>query len=166
MKSIIKIIFITGLIISCSKERSEIVGITLEDYQYKITSFTSQNSIDINNDGIANTDMLLELSDYFLPSYDLRILVKRELVLYDFFLPFQNIDYSDYVQFTKFGYSIITEEKFDLIENYDLNNETKVISFEKISELEYKLTLEKKYFDFNLNQDVNCRFNITYELNN
>lgn len=152
---------------SCSKERTEErterFGVTLEDRNYKITSFISPNLIDLNNDGTTNTNVLLELTNYYPISYDFQIKIKRELVLYSFSFPFQNIDEVGFVQFSAYGYLLSTRFEHNIYD-YDLDSETKILILEKTSKSSYKLKLKRKYFDFSTNQYTNYEYEITYEL--
>jgi len=152
---------------SCHK--NEELGVTLDDRFYKILSFTSQNTIDVNNDGQSNTDVLVQLTNYANYPYDFEILVKRELTLYNFYIPAQSIIYDSnnaaYVNFDREIYIKSLEDNSDYIENYIIDNDNKIISFRKISETKYKLIFQKKYYDFNTMQDVNGEFTIIYELN-
>lgn len=166
MKFIIKIIAISILMTSCN-EKEVVVGNTLQDKQYKIISFKSQTVLDLDNDGTSNINMLLEFKDFnSFQSYDLRILFKNEGNFYSFSFPRQYIDYNNFVDFSAYGYSLNLENGTDIIENYDLDDESKIILFYEILDSHYKLKFKKKYFDFNTNQFVSNEFEIEYELIN
>jgi hypothetical protein len=164
MKYIILAVFSLIFIFSCKKNSGIVNGYPLEQRLYLINSFTSlQGAVDINNDGNTNTNMLLETINIG-GNYDFRVDIRREAVYYSFGFPKQNItDSYGSVWFSGYGYSLTKESDFDLIEEEILDDETKIISFEKTSGTEYKLILEKKYYDFHMDQYFNGIFKILYE---
>ena len=82
MKLILKTTFFLILFYSCSREYDE-DHFPLEQKLYKITSFTStQSLIDINNDGVINSNILLETTNYSSYPYDLKIQIKKAMILF------------------------------------------------------------------------------------
>lgn len=170
-----KIVFTLLYIITlCSCENdAEIVGGTKKDYYFKITEFIiSENSIDLNNDNVINSNMLLEFSNYFNDTYDLQIKANNNSSLLSFYLPKQNIffDYlccpNGYVEFSKNGFTINMNRRQTILENQIIDNENKIILFSKLNDSSYKLILEKKYFDFNSNAFSAETFEIKYDIIN
>ncbi len=172
MKKLIKTTFLLILFYSCSNEYVD-DNIPLEQKFYKIVSFTStQGLIDINNDGVINSNILLETTNYSSYPYDLQIMIKRSKDYVSFYLPFQNIVYdfnccpSGYVEFTRNGSILELEKENHLIENLIIDDENEIKYFGKISETRYKLILIKTYYNFNISQNINSEFEIIYEMNN
>ena len=81
-----KIFICFSLILLCSCENdSKIVGGIKDDNYFKISEFIiSENSIDLNNDNIQNSNMLLEIPNYFNNTYDLQIKTDNQSVLISF----------------------------------------------------------------------------------
>ena len=167
-----KIFICSSLILLCSCENdSKIVGGIKDDNYFKISEFNiSENSIDLNNDNVQNSNMLLEIPNYFNNTYDLQIKTDNQSVLICFYIPKQNISFdymccpNGYVEFSKNGFTISTDVNQNIIENIEIDNETKIISLLKLNENSYKLFLEKKYFDFSTNQFVTKTYEIKYEI--
>ncbi len=172
MKLILKTTFFLILFYSCSNEYDE-ENIQLKQKLYKITSFTStQSLIDINNDGVINSNILLETTNYSSYPYDLEIQIKRNNDFISFYLPFQNITYdlnccpNGFVEFSRNGFVVKLDKENHLIENLIIDNENEIKYFDKISETRYRLIVIKKYYDFSTSQDINNEFEIIYDLNN
>ena len=165
----IKLILIILLIISC-KKNSNYNEIKNKQLLYHIQSFsTVDGAIDINNDGITNTDILYELTNYSKPNYDLRIISNKEKTYYDMALPSQYIDSNGHtilVDFESHKYSMSFKNEINLLENYKLDSVNKIIRLKKISQNKYNLILRKKLFDFNSSQIVEKDFLIDYIINN
>ena len=156
------------LFYSCSREYDD--DFENKDFYYKITSFTStQSLIDINNDGVINSNILLETTNYSSYPYDLEIKIKKSNDFISFYLPFQNIMYdlnccpNGFVEFSRNGFVIRLGKENHLIENLIIDNENEVKHFSKISETKYKLILIKSYYDFNTSQIINNEFEVIYE---
>ena len=171
MKKIFLMFLFFASLTSCVKD-SEIVGGLKEDTYFKITVFKiSGNPIDLNNDSIPNSNMLLEFSNYFNNTYDLQIKKSKDSSsLISFYIPKQNIFFDSvccpngYVEFSKSGFTINQEKNQTILENQVIDNNNKIISFSKFDNNTYKLVLEKRYYNFSLNTDYLNIFEIEYEL--
>ncbi len=177
LKSILMKKFIFALlcivIFSSCENDSEIVGGIKKDAYFRITEFIiPENSIDLNNDSIINSNMLLEFSNYFDNTYDLQIQTDKNSSLLTFYLPKQNTFFgylccpNGYVEFSKSGFTISMNRTQTKLENQTIDNENKIILFSKLNDSSYKLILEKKYFDFNSNFFSAKIFEIKYDIIN
>ncbi|MEZ0007364.1 hypothetical protein ABH942_002745 [Flavobacterium sp. 28YEA47A] len=172
MKKIMFLFLCFTVIFSCEND-SKIEGEIKRDSYFRITEFIiSENSIDLNNDNIMNTNMFLEFLNYFNSTYDLQIKTNKNSSLLSFYLPKQNIffDYlccpNGYVEFSKNGFTINMNRTQTRLENQIIDNENKVILFSKLNDSSYKLILEKKYFDFNSNSLSAKIYEIKYDMIN
>ena len=166
MKLTLKFAFLLFVFYSCSREEDDFINntIALKDSYYKMTSFTSTESlVDINNDGIINSDVFLELSHYSTV-YDLNKKVKKKQTLFSFYIPHQYIFPDGLVDFERNGFTILLDNDVHSVENILIDNENEVKYFSKISETKYKLILAKKYYDFRSSQYTYNEFEINYEL--
>jgi hypothetical protein len=169
-KNIIMLIAFQLLFLSCTDD-NDIIGDNKVSKEFKITSFKSfENQIDINNDNITNSNMLLEIENYF-NSADLETKEFDNEILISFYIPKQNIYYdynccpSGYVEFSKNGFTLLTNKDI-VVEDVIIDEENRIINFSKISDLKYKLILQKKYFNFDLMQFDFVNFEILFELSN
>jgi len=145
-----------------------------EDYYFYHNNRGKAKPIDLNNDGISNTNILLELDHYFSEprTYDLEINKEKGKKTYEafasFYLPRQyfildgDIPPPITVQFEKHGFPLIFKEN-ELIENYYVGREDIVIKFEKKSDTQYELILEKEFYDFATSSNTRNWYKIIYE---
>jgi len=166
MKLTLKLTALLLLFYSCSDKEDDFENdyVTLKDSYYKMTSFIStQSIIDINNDGIINSDVFLELSHYSTV-YGLNKKVKKKQTLFSFYIPHQYIFPDGLVDFERNGFTILLDNDVHFVENILIDNENEVKYFSKISETKYRLILAKKYYDFRSSQYTYNEFEINYEL--
>lgn len=158
------ILIISVLLIGCSKNNEESENLPIDTY-YKIVSFevVNSNPIDLDNNGVSSTDIISELTNYSSYPYDLQINSKRKngSELFSFYLPTQNIDYNNFVEFTREGFTY--ESKSDNFDNIEIDKDNFIISFNKTTSSGYQLVLKKKYYDFSTNSFNNFEFNIVFE---
>lgn len=153
---------------SCEMD-PELEGGIKEDAFFRIVEFNSSDgAVDLNNDAVLNSDMLLELPGYYNATYDLEIKTDKNSSLLSFYLPKQNIFYDypccpgGFVEFSRNGFTISRGRDQASIFNSVIDDETTVNSFIKSDEDTYILTMEKEYFDFNTNVWVTRTFEVKY----
>jgi len=155
----------------CSDDES---STTNQDDYYRVLSFetTANSEIDLNNDGISNSNVLNELTNYSIYPFDLEIKSLNNQKLYSFYLPNQNIQYdlnccpSGYVEFARNGFTITLDNDIFSTENMEIDSDNYVINFTKQNNNQMKIVLRKKYFDFNDISFKNIEFEIIYEKTN
>jgi len=154
-------------IFGCSEDES---STTYEYNYYRVLSFeTAANSkIDLNNDGVSNSNILNELTNYSTYPYDLVMKSLNNQKLYSFYLPNQNIQYdlnscpSGFVEFARNGFIITLDNDIFSTENMEIDSDNYLIYFTEQNNNQMKIILRKKYFDFNDNSSKNIEFEITY----
>jgi len=188
MKNIFLISLVSFLLFSCYSDDSEtpirykestyykMINFDLieEDYYFYYSNRGKAKPIDLNNDGISNTNILLELDHYFSEPRTSDLEIKKEKgkktdeAFASFYLPKQNFILDDdipppiIVQFEKHGFPLIFKEN-ELIENYYVGREDIVIKFEKKSDTQYELILEKEFYDFVTSSNTRNWYKIVYE---
>lgn len=166
MKNYFKYLTLLLLFFSCSEEEVKTYTVLEEEY-YKTQTFVSTNkSIDINNDGAVNTNILHELTNYSTYPYDLEVQLSNQDVLFSFYLPTQYIDFeccpSGSVEFARGGFMLSLDNKTDIVENLEIGNGVEVKYFGKTSEQNYKLILTLNYYDFSVSGYITTEFEINY----
>ncbi|MFV0541781.1 MAG: hypothetical protein ACK5MZ_11195 [Aestuariibaculum sp.] len=149
------------LLIGCSKNDDK-NQINSKDTFYKIISFNiTDNPIDIDNNGVLSTDILSELTNYSYYPYDLEIKNNNDKKLFSFYLPTQNIDINNFVEFSRNGFTY--ELEGENLNNVEIDSNNFIIRLEKTTSFRYKLVLKKKYYDFSINAFNNFEFDIVFE---
>lgn len=166
----IALILVCFIMLSSCEEDLETMNWMPEDVYYKIISFrVADGSIDLNNDGIKNADIFLEVTNYFNGTYNLQIKSNSDSSLLSFYFPAQNISYDylccpdGYVEFYKNGFTTLVRKNQPILESRVIDADNKIIQFSKVTETRYKLLLEKKYFDFSTTSYQTKTFEIVYD---
>jgi len=112
--------------ISCASESDEIDSSPITNYEWKLNSFITSVPIDLNQDGIASTDMVLEFECMRNEGYSF---IPPSLVRY--FNSGLNIE-GEYIdnEFVVFNFSCIEEE--ELIPTFPMIGDYKMIASNKI----------------------------------
>lgn len=148
--------------ISCSND-DEDIDISRDKY-FKIVSFkTNGTQLDLNNDNLSNSNILLELTNYSAYPYDLEIKrLSDNSELFSFYLPKQNI-INNFVEFYRGGGFTFLQEEEDIVNNIEIDDENFITELVKSSASNYKLTLQKKYYDFSTKTMETIEFEIIFE---
>jgi len=153
--------------------------------QYRIIDFYSLDniSVDLNNDGIKNIDIMLEVDYYFDNNFyyhDLEEIrgmntTKKGKVtetgerFFDVVLPIQyfypnNINPFSSFSFERSVYIIhLNMDKDNIYQSIYIDDENSVLQFEKTSETQYEAIIEKKYYDFATSSNTRNWYKIVYE---
>jgi len=185
MKNIFLISLISILCFSCVKDPEETYNSSKKN-QYKIVNFYSVDdiSVDLNYDGIKNSDIMLEVDYYFdnFRSFDLEEIISMRRTgrkkswetgerFFHFILPKQYFYPDTYPPFIKTDF-IFEESYYNIELDMDKDNfyksiyiddENSVLQFEKTSETQYEAIIEKKYYDFATTSYVKHKYKVVFE---
>jgi len=185
MKNIFLISVVSVLFFSCVNDPEEVYH-SGKKIQYKIVNFYSVEgvSVDLNNDGVKNSDIMLE-TDYYFDKYsghysDLEEIrgintTKKGKVTetrdrnFQFVLPKQYFNPHADQSFTEFtfersSYMIhMDTDKNGIYQSIYIDDENSVLQFEKISETQYEAIIEKKYYDFATASYVKHKYKVVFE---
>jgi len=185
MKNIFLISVVSVLFFSCVNDPEEVYH-SGKKIQYKIVGFYSVEdiSVDLNNDGIKNNDIMLE-TDYYFDNYsgyypDLEEIrgintTKKGKVRetgyrnFQFILPKQYFNpHADQpfteLSFERSSYTIHMDmNKNGIYESIYIDDENSVLQFEKTSETQYEAIIEKKYYDFTFASYVKHKYKVVFE---
>lgn len=173
LKKISLISIIISLFTSCTTDPVEP---NTPDYVgfYKIVSFKVPQAVDLNNDQVTNSDLRLELDQYFEESVqDLEILLRDEDPKLALKIKFpdwnlgsgtteqQNSSHEFYSS-TLIAYYII-ENGFQLIPKNWGDNEELIEGHLDQNNDNIRLKLKKKYYNFDINEWEKLEISATYE---
>jgi len=185
MKNIFLISLFLVLSFSCVKDPEVEYGYG-KKIHYKIVDFYSIEgiSVDLNFDGIKNSDIMLEVDYYFdnTRSFDLeeirsmrrtdsgkswetgerffRLVLPKQYFYPDTYPPFIKTDFI----FTESYYHIdLDKDKDNFYKSIYIDDENSVLQFEKTSEMHYEAIIEKKYYDFATSSYTKHKYKVTFE---
>lgn len=161
-------------IISCEDERATTTPYQKTVYyQFHKFNIIEEAGIDMNDDGVINTDIMKELyaSNYFStprrPDMELRIPDDPTVTWRLIFLTFPEVQTSSYdggflgIQLSSLHtlyFKKGTETDTEMI----LDSGLKVLSFKKITDTRYRLIMEKSYFNYATNAKESRKFEVEY----
>lgn len=170
-------IFALLAIISCNKNNDEINEPVFSGF-YKIDKITSSELIDLNDDGQFSNNLKNEINNYFTNDiYDLEIRpnftndYQHKLISFYLPEPYFYLDYpghpNGYVEYARGAFGISYEYKGEItLMNQSENKEsTNVKEFKLLENSKIKATIQKKYYDFGLNEWRNLNLEIIYRKN-